>query len=161
VTSHDHRTCDFPCCPGTRPHSWYDGIVNTRVARVVSGTPPIVSTNVRLDTVYLSGIGGGLFMEKRPELERHRLAFEYLSAQALDLESSGGDRPPYKQEVLMTAPSTYRWFKSSYSGGSGTECVEAAFVPAGVLVRDSKVPDGPHLAVSAEGWCRFVGSAAR
>jgi hypothetical protein len=60
----------------------------------------------------------------------------------------------------MTAPSTYQWFKSSYSGGSGTECVEAAFVPAGVLVRDSKVPDGPHLAVSAEAWRRFVGRSA-
>ena len=27
-------------------------------------------------------------MEKPEELERHRLAFDYLSAQALDLESS-------------------------------------------------------------------------
>lgn len=33
-------------------------------------------------------IDGGLFMEKRQALERYRLAFEYLSAQALDLESS-------------------------------------------------------------------------
>ncbi|PTM91167.1 hypothetical protein C7821_111142 [Streptomyces sp. VMFN-G11Ma] len=38
--------------------------------------------------VYVDLLGGGLFMEKRPELERYRLAFEYLSAQALDLESS-------------------------------------------------------------------------
>jgi hypothetical protein len=48
------------------------------------------------------------------------------------------------------------WFKSSYSGGNATECVEAAFVATGVLVRDSKVPDGPQVAVSAEAWCRFV-----
>jgi hypothetical protein len=48
------------------------------------------------------------------------------------------------------------WFKSSYSGGNATECVETAFVSAGVLVRDSKVPDGPHVAVSAQAWCRFV-----
>ncbi|UIR20158.1 helix-turn-helix domain-containing protein [Streptomyces spinosirectus] len=41
-----------------------------------------------LDVVYVDLLGGGLFMEKRPELERYRLAFEYLSAQALDLESS-------------------------------------------------------------------------
>jgi hypothetical protein len=41
-----------------------------------------------LDVVYVDLIGGGLFMEKRQELERYRLAFEYLSAQALDLESS-------------------------------------------------------------------------
>jgi transcriptional regulator with XRE-family HTH domain len=41
-----------------------------------------------LDVVYVDLLGGGLFMEKQPELERYRLAFEYLSAQALDLESS-------------------------------------------------------------------------
>ncbi|GGX47828.1 helix-turn-helix domain-containing protein [Streptomyces chartreusis] len=41
-----------------------------------------------LDVVYVDLLGGGLFMEKQGELERYRLAFEYLSAQALDLESS-------------------------------------------------------------------------
>ncbi|MET8947649.1 helix-turn-helix transcriptional regulator [Streptomyces sp. NPDC004542] len=41
-----------------------------------------------LDVVYMDLLGGGLFMEKQAELERYRLAFEYLSAQALDLESS-------------------------------------------------------------------------
>ncbi|MFI9149905.1 helix-turn-helix domain-containing protein [Streptomyces sp. NPDC053367] len=41
-----------------------------------------------LDVVYVDLLGGGLFMEKPKELERYRLAFEYLSAQALDLESS-------------------------------------------------------------------------
>lgn len=41
-----------------------------------------------LDVVYVDLIGGGLFMERKPELERYRLAFQYLSAQALDLESS-------------------------------------------------------------------------
>ncbi|MFH8972893.1 helix-turn-helix domain-containing protein [Streptomyces sp. NPDC017890] len=41
-----------------------------------------------LDVVYVDLLGGGLFMEKPEELERYRLAFQYLSAQALDLESS-------------------------------------------------------------------------
>ncbi|MBB4791940.1 DNA-binding transcriptional MerR regulator [Streptomyces nodosus] len=41
-----------------------------------------------LDVVYVDLLGGGLFMEKPQELDRYRLAFEYLSAQALDLESS-------------------------------------------------------------------------
>lgn len=41
-----------------------------------------------LDVVYVDILGGGLFMEKPQELERYRLAFQYLSAQALDLESS-------------------------------------------------------------------------
>ncbi|MER7106359.1 DUF397 domain-containing protein [Streptomyces sp. NPDC000229] len=50
-----------------------------------------------------------------------------------------------------------RWFKSSYSGGSGTECVECARVDVGVLVRDSKRPGGPAMAVSGEAWRAFVG----
>jgi hypothetical protein len=61
----------------------------------------------------------------------------------------------------MTAPSRPEWFKSSYSGGSGTECVETAFVPTGVLVRDSKRPVGPRVAVSAEAWGRFLLEACR
>ncbi len=54
--------------------------------------------------------------------------------------------------------SEHAWFKSSYSAGGETECVEAAYVPAGVLIRDSKRPDGPRLSVSTEAWARFLGS---
>lgn len=53
------------------------------------------------------------------------------------------------------------WFKSSYSGGNTTECIEAAFVPSGVFVRDSKRPTGPHLALSAAAWVRFVTNTHR
>ncbi|MER7056789.1 DUF397 domain-containing protein [Streptomyces sp. NPDC000351] len=48
------------------------------------------------------------------------------------------------------------WFKSSHSGGNTTECVEAAFVPSGVLIRDSKQPEGPCLSVSASAWRCFL-----
>ncbi|TXS51850.1 helix-turn-helix domain-containing protein [Streptomyces sp. t39] len=41
-----------------------------------------------LDVVYVDIIGGGLFMEKPEELERYRLAFDYLRAQALDIPAS-------------------------------------------------------------------------
>ncbi|MER7998608.1 helix-turn-helix transcriptional regulator [Streptomyces sp. NPDC095613] len=41
-----------------------------------------------LDVVYVDILGGGLFMEKPPEFDRYRLAFEYLRAQALDIEAS-------------------------------------------------------------------------
>ncbi|WP_405808131.1 helix-turn-helix domain-containing protein [Streptomyces sp. NBC_00210] len=41
-----------------------------------------------LDVVYVDIIGGGLFMEKPQELERYKLAFEYLRAQALDIDAS-------------------------------------------------------------------------
>jgi len=59
----------------------------------------------------------------------------------------------------MAAPSTHQWFKSSYSGGSGTECVEAALLPSGVLVRDSKQPGRPYLAISATAWFSFLAGA--
>ncbi|AXG78042.1 helix-turn-helix domain-containing protein [Streptomyces paludis] len=41
-----------------------------------------------LDVVYVDIIGGGLFMEKPEELARYKLAFEYLRAQALDIDAS-------------------------------------------------------------------------
>jgi hypothetical protein len=53
------------------------------------------------------------------------------------------------------------WFKSSYSGGNATECVEAAFISTGVRIRDSKQPLGPCLAVSAEAWSSFVAYSLR
>ncbi|WRZ92703.1 DUF397 domain-containing protein [Streptomyces sp. NBC_01007] len=53
------------------------------------------------------------------------------------------------------------WFTSSYSNGAGGECVETAFIPTGVLVRDSKAPDGPQVTVSAEAWRKFLNASAR
>lgn len=61
---------------------------------------------------------------------------------------------------MKTAP-THQWFKSSYSGGSGTECVEAAFAQPGVLVRDSKAPERPHLCVSMPAWASFLSGMPR
>ncbi|MGI5416650.1 DUF397 domain-containing protein [Actinomadura luteofluorescens] len=42
-------------------------------------------------------------------------------------------------------PRSLKWRKSSYSGGSGGECVELAVVSGRVLVRDSKDSGGPLL----------------
>ncbi|MFI1889158.1 DUF397 domain-containing protein [Streptomyces jumonjinensis] len=53
-----------------------------------------------------------------------------------------------------------RWIKSSYSGGSGTECVEAAGLTAGTGVRDSKHPLGPQLTFSTAAWSGFVSAVA-
>lgn len=41
-----------------------------------------------LDVVYVDLHTGSLFMETEEELDRYRLAFEYLRAQALDMEAS-------------------------------------------------------------------------
>ncbi|MGW7356885.1 DUF397 domain-containing protein [Streptomyces sp. NPDC054802] len=49
------------------------------------------------------------------------------------------------------------WRKSSYSDGTGGNCVEVADGFPGVLpVRDSKVPDGPALFLCRAGWDTFV-----
>ncbi|MEV0440041.1 DUF397 domain-containing protein [Streptomyces spectabilis] len=50
------------------------------------------------------------------------------------------------------------WFTSSYSGGSGTECVEVAVVERKVLVRDSKRSGGSRIAVRPDAWAAFIGS---
>ncbi|MGW4176259.1 DUF397 domain-containing protein [Streptomyces rubiginosohelvolus] len=72
--------------------------------------------------------------------------------------------------------STLRWFKSSYSSGSGGDCIEVAFdwrtssysnasggdcvevaaCPHSVHVRDSKVSGGPVFAVAPDAWSAFV-----
>ncbi|MEK8145715.1 DUF397 domain-containing protein [Streptomyces sp. M10(2022)] len=51
------------------------------------------------------------------------------------------------------------WFKSSYSGAEGGECLEVATDSRCVLVRDSKRVDGPVLAVGQQAWIGLVGLA--
>ncbi|MFI9549184.1 DUF397 domain-containing protein [Streptomyces sp. NPDC052016] len=54
------------------------------------------------------------------------------------------------------------WFKSSYSSSSeGDSCVEVATTPAAVHIRDSKVTDGPRLALAPQAWADFVSYAAQ
>ncbi|MEF9907377.1 DUF397 domain-containing protein [Streptomyces sp. P9-A2] len=44
----------------------------------------------------------------------------------------------------------YTWRKSSHSGSEGGQCLEVAAHPTAVHVRDSKAPDAPHLTVAPE-----------
>lgn len=54
-----------------------------------------------------------------------------------------------------------RWFKSSYSGSGGGDCVEVAAGVDAVYVRDSKAVDGgPVLRVGRDEWAAFVALAA-
>ncbi|MET9561535.1 MULTISPECIES: DUF397 domain-containing protein [Streptomyces] len=48
------------------------------------------------------------------------------------------------------------WFKSSYSGSDGDDCVEVATRPTTIHVRDSKNSRGPQLALSPAAWADFV-----
>ena len=57
--------------------------------------------------------------------------------------------------------SDFCWRKSSHSaGGNGADCVEVAFTPGVVAIRDSKAPAAGTLTVSAETW-RHIGEIAR
>ncbi|GAA2798982.1 DUF397 domain-containing protein [Streptomyces showdoensis] len=53
-------------------------------------------------------------------------------------------------------PDPSQWFKSSYSNGSGGECVECSRTDDGALIRDSKQPGGPLLAIPGDAWSAFI-----
>jgi hypothetical protein len=48
------------------------------------------------------------------------------------------------------------WFKSSYSGSGGGDCVEVAAPIGTVHVRDSKDAHGPRLTFASAQWSAFV-----
>jgi hypothetical protein len=60
-------------------------------------------------------------------------------------------------ESVATEPA---WFKSSYSGAEGGQCLEVAATPEAVLVRDSKRPAEARLSFGAVAWAGFVRMAA-
>lgn len=52
------------------------------------------------------------------------------------------------------------WFKSSYSGSEGSQCVEVAALPRTIHVRDSKRRNSPRLAIGAHAWAAFIAYAS-
>ncbi len=48
------------------------------------------------------------------------------------------------------------WFKSSYSGSEGDNCIEVAIRAEAILVRDSKDSQRQSLAVSRDAWSAFM-----
>lgn len=57
-------------------------------------------------------------------------------------------------EVALT------WFKSSYSGTGGDNCIEVALNPTAVHIRDSKDTARRPLTVSPAAWSAFTAHAA-
>ncbi|GAA0923105.1 DUF397 domain-containing protein [Streptomyces thermoalcalitolerans] len=53
------------------------------------------------------------------------------------------------------------WFKSSYSGDEGGECVEVAVDATAIHIRDSKERSGPQLAFQQTAWAEFVTNLKR
>jgi hypothetical protein len=48
------------------------------------------------------------------------------------------------------------WFKSSYSGSQGDDCVEVAKGTPTIHVRDSKDKRSPELTLSPAAWSDFI-----
>jgi hypothetical protein len=60
---------------------------------------------------------------------------------------------------MSTTPELY-WFKSSYSGGDGDNCVEVAVRPEAIHIRDSKDKGVRPLVVTPTAWAAFTTLAA-
>ncbi|MFB7634105.1 DUF397 domain-containing protein [Streptomyces sp. NPDC056149] len=50
----------------------------------------------------------------------------------------------------------FAWRKSTYSGSAGGNCLEVAASPTTIHIRDSKNPDGPVLTLPAAAWGAFI-----
>ncbi|MGW2777500.1 DUF397 domain-containing protein [Streptomyces olivaceoviridis] len=55
----------------------------------------------------------------------------------------------------------YTWHKSSYSSNEGGNCLEVATTPTTIHIRDSKNTPGPTLTLSPVTWTRFLDGIAR
>ena len=53
-------------------------------------------------------------------------------------------------------PKGATWRKSTYSNGTGGNCVEVADLSGGRAVRDSKHREGPVLVFTRDAWRAFV-----
>ncbi|BFO20363.1 DUF397 domain-containing protein [Streptomyces sp. NPDC048584] len=60
----------------------------------------------------------------------------------------------------MSTTDQLRWFKSSYSGGEGDNCVEVAVRPEAVHIRDSKDKRVRPLVVTPATWAAFAAHSA-
>lgn len=63
------------------------------------------------------------------------------------------------EPFIPNAAELVGWRKSTYSGNEAGSCLEVVDARPGVIaVRDSKIPAGPALLLSASGWTSFVTS---
>ena len=89
-----------------------------------------------------------------------------MASSAIDLSTAVWRKSTYSNgsggdcvEVAEAVPGAARWRKSTYSNGTGGDCVEVCDAHTAVVpVRDSKVPRGPVLTITAPAWTSFVTS---
>lgn len=62
------------------------------------------------------------------------------------------------KSMTSKTPPRLRWTKSSYSNGSGGECLECAQTETEIFIRDSKSIQGPAISLHPASWQTFVES---
>lgn len=123
---------------------------------------------------YSEGQENGRLITDRKEISRLHQRYAKMRSQALTPRGLRGPVEANARSAMNT--SDLAWFKSSYSGSQGDDCVEVAMTwhkssyssgsqgdcvevascPGTVHVRDSKVRQGDQLAVSPVAWTRFL-----
>ena len=72
-----------------------------------------------------------------------------------EFPATAGTSPSARSAARPANSAELAWRKSSFSGGANN-CVETAPSGPAVLVRDSKVADGPIITLTGAAWAKFV-----
>ncbi|GII83197.1 transcriptional regulator [Sphaerisporangium siamense] len=111
------------------------------------------------DAVYVEAVGGhGQVIERAAEVQELLTRYEMIRAEALPQQASFARIREIREHMQLNEEfSTAQWEKSTFSGGSGGNCVEVAFLSRGLVgVRDSKTPAGRPLVFTSEEWADFA-----
>jgi hypothetical protein len=126
-----------------------------------------------------SGFEGPMYLAETPDhqwmgyVEVHDVSVLVNGSKAASLHAPAlwetavtGSEPSGHHELAgaearsATSISEYAWARSTYSGGGGDNCVEAALRPEADLIRDSKDTRRGHAAVRPAAWSAFTAHAA-
>ncbi|MDH6139534.1 transcriptional regulator with XRE-family HTH domain [Kitasatospora sp. GP30] len=117
------------------------------------------------EVIYSESVDRGHFSRRPDAIERLSRAYDRLRADALSASESA-DLIRRTMEGLLNVspelqplPTAMSWFKSSYTGENGGQCVQTShdLRPLGLMpIRDSKNPDGPALTFPTTSFSAFV-----
>lgn len=117
------------------------------------------------EVIYSESVTRGHFSRRPDELERLSRAYDRLRADALSASESADLIRRIMEGLLNVSPeiqplpTTLSWFKASYSGENGGDCIETShdLRPGGLMpIRDSKNPDGPALFFPTDSFAGFI-----